>query len=166
MLELTDKVDYVIDGEMLDWYLYHGLRSEGIKIKQKLEYSKSEWLKPFIEFNIKKRKEAKAKGDKIGDVFFKLMNNAFYGKTIENVYNRQDVELVNDIDRYIKLVENIGFKYSVEFDDDLVAVHKTRGNVKLDKFNYIGFFILEKGKLFIYKAIYDYFEKELDCSYH
>ena len=33
-------------------------------------------------------------------------------------------------------------------------------------FNYIGFVILEKAKLFMYKAIYDYFEKELDCSYH
>ena len=56
-------------------------------------------------------------------------------KTLENVYNRQDVELVNDVDRYIKLVENISFKYAVEFDDELLAVHKTRGNVKLDKFN-------------------------------
>ena len=65
-------------------------------------------LKSYIEFIIKKRKEAKAKGDKFGDVFFKLMNNDFYGKTKENVYNRQDVELVNDVDRYIKLVENIG----------------------------------------------------------
>ena len=82
---------------------------EDITIKQKLEYSKSVWLKPYIEFNIQKRKEAKAKGDKFGDVFFKLMNNAFYGKTIENVYNRQDVELVNEVDRYIKL-ENISFK--------------------------------------------------------
>ena len=100
------------------------------------------------------------------------MNNAFYGKTIENVYNRQDVELVNEVDRYIKLIENISFKYVVEFDDDLLAVHKTRGNVKLDKVNYIGFVILEKElfmlyyELFMYKAIYDYFEKELDCSYH
>ena len=33
-------------------------------------------------------------------------------------------------------------------------------------FNYIGFVILEKAKLFMYKAIYYYFEKELDCSYH
>ena len=89
-----------------------------------------------------------------GDVFFKLINNAFYGKTIENVYNRQDVELVNDVDRYTKLVENISFKYSVEFDDDLVAVHKKRDNVKLDKFNYIGYVLLEKAKLFMYKAIY------------
>ena len=94
------------------------------------------------------------------------MNNAIYGKIIEDVYNRQDVELVNEIDRYIKLVESISFKNAVEFDDDLVAVHKTRGNVKLDKFNYIGFVTLEKAKLFRYEAIYDYFEKELDCSYH
>ena len=64
MLKLTDKVDYVIDAEMLDWFLDHGLRLEDIKIKQKLEYSKSEWLKLYIEFNIQKRKEAKAKGDK------------------------------------------------------------------------------------------------------
>ena len=159
MLKLTDKVDYVIDGDMIDWYLASGLKLEDITIMQKLDYSKSEWLKPYIEFNIQRRNEDKAKGDKFGDVFFKLMNNAFNGKTIENVYNRQDVELVNEVDRYIKLVENISFKYAVEFDDDLVAVHKTRSNVKLDKFNYIGFVILEKAKLFMYKAIYDYFEK-------
>ena len=70
MLKLTHKVDYVIDGEMLDWYLSNGLRLEKIKIKQMLGYSKSEWLKPYIEFNFQKRKEAKAKGDKFGDVIF------------------------------------------------------------------------------------------------
>ena len=131
-----------------------------------MEYSKPEWFKPYIEFNIQKRKEAKAMRDKFGDVFFKLMNNVFYGKTIENVHNRRDVELVNDVNRYIKLVKSISFKYAVEFDDDLLIVHKTRGNVKVNKFIYIGFVILEKAKLFMYKAIYDYFEKELDCSYH
>ena len=72
MLKLTDKNDYVIDGEMLDWYLASGLKFEDITIKQKLEFSKSEWLKPYIEFIIQKRKEAKAKCDKFGDVFFKL----------------------------------------------------------------------------------------------
>ena len=88
MLKLTDMVDYVIDGEKLDWYLESGLKLDDITINHNLEYSKSEWLKPYIEFNIQKRKESKAKGDKFGDLFFKLMNNAFYGKTKENVYNR------------------------------------------------------------------------------
>ena len=166
MLKLTDKVDYVIDGEMLDWYLASDLKMEDTTNKQKFNYSKSEWLKSYIEFNIQKRKEAKAKGDKFGDVFLKLINNAFYAKTRENVYNRQDVELFNEVDIYIKLVENISFKYALEFDDDPVGVHKTTGNVKLDKFTYFGFVILEKAKLFMYKAIYGYFEKELDCNYH
>ena len=107
MIKLTDKEDYVIDGEILDWHLDNGLRFEDVITKQKLNHRKSEWLKHYIEFNIQKRKEAKAKGDKFGDVFFKLMNNAFFGKTIENVYKRQDVEIVNDVDRYIKLVKKI-----------------------------------------------------------
>ena len=46
-----------------------------------------------------------------------------------------------------------------------MAVHKTRGKAKLDKINYIGFVIMEKAKLFMYKAIYEYFDKELDCIY-
>ena len=57
MLKLTDKNDYVIDGEMLDCYFASGFKLENITIKQNLEYSKSEWLKPYIEFNIQKRKK-------------------------------------------------------------------------------------------------------------
>ena len=78
MLKLADKVDYLIDREMLDCYLDNGLKLEDVTIKQKMEYSKYEWLKLYIEFNIQKRKEAKANGEKFGDVFFKLINNAFY----------------------------------------------------------------------------------------
>ena len=33
--------DYVIDGEVLDWYLNHGLKLGDIKIKNKLQYVKS-----------------------------------------------------------------------------------------------------------------------------
>ena len=57
MLKLTDKADYVIDGEMLDWYSIKSSRLEDATIKQKLEYSKSEWLKPYIDFNIQKKKK-------------------------------------------------------------------------------------------------------------
>ena len=64
MLKLMEKADYVINGDMLDCYLDLGLKLENITskvgvYKQKLEYSKSEWLKLYIDFNIKKRKEAK-----------------------------------------------------------------------------------------------------------
>ena len=55
MLKLTDKLNYVIDGVMLDWYLSNGLRLEVITIKQIMEYSKSECLKPYIEVKIQKK---------------------------------------------------------------------------------------------------------------
>ena len=54
MIKLTDKEVYVIDGEMLYWYLDDGLRLEDVSIKQKLECSKSDWLKPYIKFHILK----------------------------------------------------------------------------------------------------------------
>ena len=56
------------------------------------------------------------------------------------MYNIEDVEKVNDVDRNIKLEENIYFKNAVKFDDNLVAVHKVRGNVNLDNFIYITFY--------------------------
>ena len=54
MLSLTDKVDYVIDGEMLDWYLDHGLRLEDIKIKT-VRGEEQEKLKGITNATIKKQ---------------------------------------------------------------------------------------------------------------
>ena len=54
------------------------------------------------------------------------MNNAFFGETKEKQYNRQGVELVIDVERYVKGVGIFKFKYAVGFDDDLVTAHKTR----------------------------------------
>ena len=44
---------------MLDWFLSNGLRLDDITIRQKLEYSKSEWLKPYIEFIFRKERKLK-----------------------------------------------------------------------------------------------------------
>ena len=73
------------------------------KIHRKLVYKKTRWLKNYIQFNIEKRKIAKRNKDDFGNVFFKLMNNAFYGKTLENVRNRQNIEIVYDRDRFQNL---------------------------------------------------------------
>ena len=63
------------------------------KIHWVISFTKSKWLKPFIEFNTKRRNSAKNDFKKI---FFKLMNNALFGKTMENFRKYQNVELVND----------------------------------------------------------------------
>ena len=104
MLKVTDKYDQVIDGKMMNCYLKNGLKLEDVTIKPKLVYIKSEWLSLYIELNVKKRDKAKADRDNFGVVFFNLKNDAIYGKTIEILYNRQDVESDIDVGTYIKLV--------------------------------------------------------------
>ena len=155
MLTLHDKNNYVIEGRMLDWYLNNGVKLEDITFLKKIKYEKSKWLKPYIEYNVKKRDEAKANNDKFGEMFYKLMSNSFYGKTLENVRNRQDVEIVNKLDRCKQLVGKATYKSTSIFSNNLVAIHNYRSVFKQDKFNYIGFVILELSKLKIYEFVYN-----------
>ena len=89
------------------------------------------------------------------------MSNSFYGKTLENVRNRQDIEIVNDEKRYEWLVANPTFKRSKIFAQNVVACHKYRTSVYQNKFNYIGFTILELSKQLMYWFMYDVLKKNI-----
>ena len=52
------------------------------------------WMKPYIELNIEKRKEAVWIGDKADKDLFKLFNNAAFGKTMENFCKTINFEIV------------------------------------------------------------------------
>jgi len=47
----------------------------------------------YIEFNLTERGKCKKINDGFGDFFYKLLNNVFYGKTLENVRNRQEIKI-------------------------------------------------------------------------
>ena len=75
ILNLNDKSKYVVHIRTLQFYLKHGLKLK--KIHRAIKFEQKEILKPYIEFNTEKRKNARNDFEK--DIF-KLLNNAVFGK--------------------------------------------------------------------------------------
>ena len=83
----SDKKYYLVHHKMLKFYVRHGMVVE--KIHEIKSFKQSKWLEKYINFKTQKRNEAKNDFEKD---FYKLLNNAFYGKTMENVPNRLKLE--------------------------------------------------------------------------
>ena len=75
ILNLNDQENMQSIVELYNFYLQHGLKLK--KIHRAVKYDQKEILKPYIEFNTEKRKNAKNDFEK--DVY-KLMNDAVFGK--------------------------------------------------------------------------------------
>ena len=74
------KEKYVVYYRNLQYYLLEGLVLK--KVHRILEFKQSDWTKSYIDFNTERRKEATNEADKN---LFKLLNNAAYRKTMENM---------------------------------------------------------------------------------
>ena len=148
---LHDKKKYVLHIRSLKQALGYGLKLE--KIHRVIEFNLKSWLKPYIDMNTELRKIAKNDFEKD---FFKLMNNAVFGKTMENVRKHRDIKLVTTDKKRSKLVSEPNYHTMNYISEDLSIIEMKRAKAKMNKPIYLGLSILEISKILMYEFWYDY----------
>ena len=139
----------------LQLYLDLGLKLT--KVHRVLEFNQSPWLKQYIDFNTEKRKNSKNAFKKD---FFKLMNNSVYGKTMENLHKRVDVRLITNEMKLLKMASKPTYVSSKIFNENLVAVHKIKETLTLNRPAYVGMSILDLSKTLMYDFHYNYIKNK------
>ena len=152
---LNDKQKYVLHHKNLQSYLNLGLKLK--RVHRVLEFNQSPWLKQYIDFNTQKRTNAKNSFEKD---FFKLMNNSVFGKTMENIRKRVDVRLVTSKEKLLKLASKPTYVSSKIFNENLVAVHKIKETLTLNRPAYVGMCILDLSKTLMYDFHYNYIKNK------
>ena len=148
----SDKKNYLVHYRMLKLNIRHGMIVD--KAHEIISFKQSRWLEKYVNFNTQKRNQAVKDFEKD---FYKLLNDAFYGKTMENVRNRLKFKFVKKdyyeeiIEQQSKLTFN-GIRKSYENCDSYTF---KQNEVLMDKPIYLGFSVLELSKLLMYETYYD-----------
>ena len=84
------------------------------------------------------------------------MNNAVFGKTMENVRKHRDIKLVTTDKKRSKLVSEPNYHTMNYISEDLSIIVMKRTKVKMNKLIHLGLSILEISKKLMYEFWYDY----------
>jgi len=146
---LYNKSKYVTHYRNLQFCVEQGLKVT--RIHRILAFDQSAWLKPWIDHCTTMRLQATSE---FQSNLAKLMANATFGKTMEQVRNRQNIRLIADTNKLTKAVSKVSFRQSEIINDDLVVVKAARQRITLNKPISVGFAVLELSKLIMYKFYY------------
>ena len=145
---------YVVHISILKQALHHGLKLK--KVHRVIEFNQEAWLKKYIDINAELRKKASNDFEKD---FFKLMNNAVFGKTMENVRKHRDIKLVKTDCKRNKLVSEPNYHTMKLIEENLSIIEMKKVKVKMNKPIYLGLSILEISKT-MYEFWNDYMKRK------
>jgi hypothetical protein len=154
---LMNKQKYKLHLKNLQLYMKLGMKLT--HVHRVISFRQHEWMEPYIRFNTEMRKNAQSDFEKD---LYKLLNNAVFGKTMENVRAYIDVKLVTCENKYKKLVASPRYNMSCIFNENLVAVKMDRCTIQLCKPIYVGFTVLDLSKTLMYDFHYNY----MKCVYN
>ncbi len=149
LLTQYDKKHYIVHFATLKFYLSMGLTLD--RVHRVIKYKQKAWLKEYINYNSEQRSKSSNDFDKS---FYKLKNNALFGKTMEDVRKRIKYHLVTDEDKFVKFAASPFFHDREIITEDIVGVHMLKPKVTLDKPVFVGQAVLDYSKLEMYDLYY------------
>ena len=152
---LMKKIKYVVHSRNLQYYIEQGMRLTAIH--RVVSFKQKPWLQTYINVNTELRKKAKTDFEKD---LYKLLNNAVFGKTMENIRGRIEYEIVQTPKRARSITQSAKFKTFSIINNDLVGVQSHRNELKFNKPIYCGLAILDLSKLHMYKFHYDHMKPQ------
>ena len=114
---LLNKKKYIVHIKSLKQALNHGLKLK--RVHRIIEFNQKAWLKPYIDMNTELRKVVSNDFEKD---LYKLMNNAVFGKTMENVRKHRDIKLVTADKKRNKLVSEPNYHTMNYIPEDLSII--------------------------------------------
>ena len=90
------------------------------------------------------------------------MNNAVFGKTMENIRKHRAIKLVTTDKKRSKLVSEPNYHAINLISEDLTTIEMKKTKVKMNKPIYLGLSILESSKILMYEFWYDYMKPKYD----
>jgi hypothetical protein len=117
------------------------------KVHKGVTFRQSPWMKTFIDFNTEMRKEATS--DFAKD-FWKLLNNSAYGKTIEQVRNRQNVRIVTTMEDALRYNKKPTVQNVIPINETTCVFMMKRLAVTLNKPIFVGVSVLDIAKSIMY----------------
>ena len=88
------------------------------------------------------------------------MNNAVFGKTMENIRKHRNIKLITNREAYLKVVMKQNFKSGVRFGPNLMGCEMGKIKVVMNKLVYLGQPILDLSKIVMYEFHYDYMKRK------
>ena len=95
IMDQANEQRFFLQYRDLKFYIRHGIRN--VKVHTVYKIKQSPWLARYIKYNTEQRSKGKTEFEKH---FYKLMNNSFYGKTIENIRKRLNLDFIEKSDTH------------------------------------------------------------------